>query len=497
MLAGNIEIIGGVLAKRRTRAESPRVMSWALVAVCSGYFMMVLSTTIVNVALPALRTELHANMSDLQWVIGSYVLMYAALLLFGGALADKLGARRIFQVGQGLFVAASMACGLAPTVQLLIIARLVQGVGAALSVPAALALLLAAYPEPDARVRAIGVWGGIAGIAATAGPILGGLLVTEASWRLVFWVNMPIGLAGMILTTWHVPAPKPQPRELDPAGELVGVLGLAALILALIEGGHGGLNLLVSGAGGVFCAAMAAFIVIERRVRAPMLPLSLFRNATFSGGNAVGLLTNLGAQGQLFVLNLYFQQVLGYSALVAGLALLPQMAVVVAGSAASGWFTARAGSPRSTMLIGLIVGSAGLLGMAVADTHTPYPLLIAPLTAVGLGMSFATSAATTAAVEGAPTEQAGLASGAINAARQIGGVIGVAALGALVGNDDFIPGLHIALIIAGATFLTGAALTMVTIPANNSKPKQGLNTAAEDGSNTVELQQRSCDHRLR
>ena len=440
------------------------MLSVALVAVCLGYFMVILDTTIVNVALPALREDLGTSVSGLQWVVDGYLLMFAALLLSGGVLADRIGARQVFQLGLGLFVLASVGCGLAPTTVVLVIARLVQGVGAALAVPASLALLRAAYPETAARARAIGMWGGIAGVAAAAGPILGGVLVTTASWRLVFFVNIPIGLLAMVLTARRVPSPDPRPRGLDPAAQVTGVLALAALTLALIEGGHVGLSPLVIAAAVVSVAAVAGFVAIERWVPAPMLPLSLFGNATFSGGNAVGLLINLGFYGELFVINLYFQQVLGYSALLAGLALLPQMGMAAVGSLLSGRFTARAGSPRPTMLVGLLIGSAGLFGLTIAGAHMPYPLLILPLVAAGFGMSFTMPAATTAVIEGAPAERAGLASGAINASRQVGGVIGVALLGAVVsGSATFIPGLRIAVIVAGAAFLSSAVLTFVTV----------------------------------
>ncbi|MGH3840664.1 MAG: MFS transporter [Pseudonocardiaceae bacterium] len=416
------------------------VLSPALLAVGLGYFMVILDTTIVNVALPALQADLGASVSGLQWVVDSYLLMLAALLLTGGMLADRLGARRVFQLGLGLFVVASVGCGVAPSTVVLVITRVVQGAGAALTVPASLALLRAAYPNPAARARAVGVWGGIAGVAAASGPILGGLLVTAASWRLVFFVN--IGLAAMILTARYVPAPEARPRHLDPFAQLTGMIALGALTLALIEGGHDGVTPLTASAAAIFVAASAAFIIIERTVRSPMLPPALFRDATFAGGSLVGLLINLGFYGELFVINLYFQQMLGYSALVAGLALLPQM----------------------SMVIGLVIGGVGLLGLLVTGAATPYVWLVGPLIAAGFGMSFIMPAATTAVVEAAPADRAGLASGAINAARQIGGVIGVALLGALVaGSGSVIPGLRIALIIAGGAFLLGAAITVVTV----------------------------------
>ena len=443
-----------------------RLTAGALVAVCLGYFMVILDTTIVNVALPALRADFGSTVGGLQWVVDGYLLMLAALLLSGGALADRLGARRVFQIGLATFVVASLGCGLAPNLGVLVATRVAQGVGAALSVPASLALLRAAYPDPRARARAIGIWGGVAGVAAAGGPILGGLLVAALDWRWVFFVNVPIGLAAMVLTARYVPAPGPRPRPLDPAAQAIGVVTLAALTFALIEAGQSGFTGPVIGAAVVFVTGLATFLVVERSVAAPMLPLDLFGNATFSGANAVGLLINLGFYGELFVINLYFQQVRHDSALLAGLALLPQMGVVAAASALSGRVTSRVGTPRITMLVGLLVGAAGLLGLVGVGTHTAYPLLIVPLVAAGFGMAFTMPAATTAVMEGAPGERAGLASGAINAARQIGSVIGVALLGALVGTGGGgspVAGMRVALVLAAAAFLAAAVVTAVTV----------------------------------
>ncbi len=441
-----------------------RVSLGALLAICLGYFMVILDTTVVNVALPALRADLGAGVGGLQWVVDGYLLMLAALLLSGGTLADRLGARRVFQIGLGLFVVASVGCGVAPNIAVLVATRVAQGVGAALSVPASLALLRAAYPDPGARARAIGVWGGVAGVAAAAGPILGGLIVDALSWRWVFFVNVPIGLAAMALTARHVPAPNPRRRPLDLVAQAIGVLTLTALTFALIRAGQSGLDAPVIGAAVVCVLGLSAFLVIERTVADPMLPLGMFTNASFCAGNAVGLLINLGFYGELFVINLYFQQVRHDSAVVAGLALLPQMGVVAVASAVSGRVTSRAGSPRITMFVGLLIGAAGLLALVVVGTHTAYALLVVPMAAAGFGMAFTMPAATTAVMEGAPGERAGLASGAINAARQVGSVIGVASLGALVGAGGLhVPGIRLALVIAAAAFLGGAVVTAVVI----------------------------------
>ncbi|TWE11300.1 MFS transporter [Rudaeicoccus suwonensis] len=452
---------------------STRLWSPGLVAICLGYFMVILDTTIVNVAVPALRAGLHTDVMGVEWVIDGYLLMLAALVLSGGVFADRFGPRRIFQIGLGIFVAASIVCGIAPDVLVLVIARLIQGVGAAMSVPASLALLRAAFPDAGLRARAIGLWGAIAGVAAASGPIFGGILVTTIGWRLVFFVNVPIGLAAMLMTARYVASPAADKRHLDPAAQVIAVLALAALTTALIEGGAHGISPWVIAAGVTFVVAVGLFIVTERRSAHPILPLTLFSSASFSAGNAIGLLINLGFYGELFVLNLYLQEERGYSALLAGFALLPQMGVVALGSALSGRFTARVGSPRPTLLIGLFVGGAGFVSLLVAGAHTSYVLLVVPLIAAGFGMAFTMPAATIAVVDGVPASRAGLASGAINAARQLGGVIGIAVLGALVTGhgSQFIDGLHLAVVTAGGAFWLGGVIAFVAVRRHTAPPR--------------------------
>jgi DHA2 family methylenomycin A resistance protein-like MFS transporter len=443
------------------------LMSVALLAICLGYFLVILDSTIVNVALPALQRDLGAGITTLQWVIDGYLLSFAAALLGGGALGDRFGARRVFQIGLAVFVVSSAACGLAPGAMVLVAARVAQGLGAALAVPTSLSLLRAGYPERGERARAVGVWGGVAGLAAAAGPILGGLLVAAASWRLVFFVNVPLGLLAMALTARRVPSPRPTPRGLDPWGQLAGALALTALTYALIEGGHVGWTPLTEGATVLSLAAGTAFVLLEHFGSAPMLQLEMLRSPTFSGGTAVGLLINLGFYGEMFVLNLYFQQVRHYSPVMAGLALLPQMGVVALGSALSGRHTERTGSPRATMVIGLLVGGVGLLGL-LAGVGRWYPVLVAPLVASGFGMSFTMPAATTAVVNAAPAQRSGLAAGVINTARQVGSVIGIAVLGSMASGHggqpaDSTAGLRLALASAGAAFLAAAAIAVATV----------------------------------
>jgi DHA2 family methylenomycin A resistance protein-like MFS transporter len=435
--------------------------------------MVILDTTVVNVALPALATGLHTGTTGLQWVVDAYSLTFAALLLSAGALGDRRGAKSVFQTGLGLFVACSLVCGLAPSTGVLIAGRAAQGVGAALAVPSSLALLQAAYPDRAGRRRAFGIWGGVAGIGAGAGPVVGGALVSGLGWRSVFFLNVPIGLAGLALVARVVPSPGRRPHGRDLSGQVAGVCGLGALTVALIEGGSTGWASPVVVAGFTLAVLLGiVFVAVERRADSPMLPLGLFSSATFSAASVVGLCINLGFYGELFVMTLYLQEVRGYSALLAGIALLPQMAMAVVGSTLSGRIAARRG-PRLPMLFGLTIGGAGLMALVVAGAHAAYGVLVAPFMAAGLGMSLTMPAATTAVMEAAPPERAGLASGTINAARQVGGVLGVALLGTLVAHRaTFIAGLRVSMVIAGGVFLLGAALTALAVerPGQPSTP---------------------------
>ena len=437
---------------------------WPLVAICTGYFMVILDIMVVNVALPTISRALHANMTDLQWVVDAYSLIFAALLLSAGALADRRGAKGVFQAGMVLFVIASLGCGLAPSTGALIAARCAQGLGAALAVPSSLALLQAAYPDQASRRRAIGIWGGVAGIAAGAGPVVGGLLVSWFGWRWVFFVNVPIGGVGLILAARHLPSPVRRPHGVDPFGQAALICALGGLTVALIEAGRVGWPSPIVVAGlAAFVAFSAAFIAIEHWVSRPMLPLSLFSSATFSGATAVGLAINLGFYGELFVMSLYLQRVLGFSPLLAGVALAPEAAMAVVGSTVSGRVMARTG-PRGPMLGGLVLGGAGLLGLAAVGARSPYRLLVMPFMATGLGMSLVMPAATAAVMEDAPSERAGLASGTVNSARQVGGVVGVALLGTLVTHrGSFVAGLHLGMAVAAAAFLGGAVLTWLAV----------------------------------
>jgi DHA2 family methylenomycin A resistance protein-like MFS transporter len=457
---------------------------WPLLAICSGYFMVILDTTVVNVALPQLSHSMHASTSDLQWVVDAYSLTFAALLLSGGMISDTRGAKRTFIVGIALFCVCSLACGLAPDVGILVAARAAQGIGAALSVPASLSLIQATYSDRGDRRRALGAWGAVAGIAGGGGPVVGGLLVSTLGWRSVFFINVPLGIASLALAAGVLVAPEPRPRRGDPLGQVLITLTLAALTGALIQSGSDGWSAaIVLIPLGASLLLGAAFILTQRRSSTPMLPLSLFSSRAFSGGTAVGLCINLGLYGELFVITLYLQQLRGYSPLEAGLALLPQMGLLTIGSAASGRMSARSG-PRRPMLIGLAIGACGLLMLAGVSSTTPYALLVVPFALAGLGMSLTMPAATTAVIEAAPAERSGLAGGTINAARQTGGLLGIALMGSLASaHGRFSGDSHAALAVGAAAFLLGLLISLRTAPAHEQAGLRRAPTTSSARSN--------------
>jgi DHA2 family methylenomycin A resistance protein-like MFS transporter len=433
----------------------------SLTAVCLGYLMVIMDATAVNLSLPALGRDLGGGLDVLQWVVDGYTLTFAAFLLSAGALGDRLGSRDVFVGGLVLFIVASVVCGCSVSAGMLIAARLVQGLGAAILVPSSLALLQAGNPDKAARARAVGIWGGVAGIAAASGPIVGGALTQGVSWRAVFFINVPIGLVALLLTVKQVIRPRGHGRRgFDPLAQGCAVAGLAVLTLALIEARTAGW--IAAPVLGLFAAAAAfaiAFVLVERRAAEPMLPLALFADKAFAGGTAIGLLINLGFYGQLFVTSLYLQNTRHLGATAAGLALLPEGLCVSAASFLSGRLTGRAG-PRPTLLIGLAIGAAGLAGMMIARGSTPYLLLVAPLAATGFGMAFTMPAATTTVVEAAPSERAGVASGTINTGRQMGSTLGVALMGTLAAGS----GMAVAMAAGAAAFGLGALIAARTAP---------------------------------
>ncbi|MEV0265498.1 MFS transporter [Streptomyces sp. NPDC050617] len=399
------------IAGRSGRVARPSMPLPPLVALSLGYFMVMLDVTVVTVAVPGIRTSLHASAAGLQWIVDGYSAVFAALLLLGGGLGDRLGHRRVFLAGLGAFTLASIGCGLAPTTGALIAARLLQGVGAALLVPCSLALVGDAYPERAVRARAFGAWAAVSGIGFASGPVLGGLMLAGLDWRAVFWLNLPVGALAILLTLRYVPGPAREGRaasaprrvraRFDPAGQTLAVLGLAALATALNEAsGEGWASPLVLGAFGVAAPALGAFVVVERRLEAaltvgdgrqavaaprlPLLPPSLFRRSGVAATAVIGVLLNLGFYGLLYLAALYFQQERGYGPLATGLAILPAAAMVFVSAPLSGRLTARFG-PYRPMAWGMLLGAVGFLGWLAAGPGTAYAWLLFPLVATGLG----------------------------------------------------------------------------------------------------------------
>jgi DHA2 family methylenomycin A resistance protein-like MFS transporter len=427
--------------------------------------MVILDITIVTIAMPSIQVQLGATISGLQWIVDGYSLIFASFLLTAGMLGDRLGSKRMFLLGLGLFTLASALCGFAPNLLSLQIFRLVQGLGAALLLPASLALISHAYPNSSERARAIGVWAAVGGMGAAMGPVFGGFLVNALSWRSVFLVNIPIGLLAVGLTLRDVPhPPRLRQRGLDLPAQMLAVTGLAGITFALIEGPVlGWLTAPILGGFALFALACALFIWHEQRVTTPMLPLKFFAHPRFSAGNMVGLLVSFGFYGQLFLINLYFAHVQGLSALHTGLAILPESMMVLIGATIGGQLTSRLG-PRLPMVLGMSLGSLGLAGLSFAQEHTAYLLLLPALLAAGLGPSLTISAMTAMIIESAPGERSGTASAVLNTFRQIGQVLGIALLGSFVtGHAAFISGQHAALRLASIAFLLGCIISVIYV----------------------------------
>ncbi|MFF9911091.1 MFS transporter [Streptomyces sp. NPDC013457] len=442
-----------------------------LLAVCAGYFMVILDVTILNVAVPVIGRELSASLTGIQWITDGYTLVFAGFLLTGGALGDRLGNRRIFCAGVVVFIASSAACALAPSTPFLVAARLVEGLGAALIVPGSLALLQQAYPAPAARSRAFGLWGSMAGIAASAGPLLGGLLVSTVGWRWVFLINLPVGAVCLLLTLRHVErSPRRATRALDWPAQVAVVAGVALLTGALNEAGRRGWSDPVV-LGGLALAVLAAvaFTVRERLARSPALPLDLLRSRAMGGGAVIGLLFNFGFYGMVFTASLEFQQHRGYSALETGLALFPAVAMTMFASVLSGRLARRTGD-RPLVVTGMLLAALGLAGWAATGADPAYALLVAPMMAAGFGTSFALTGSTATVMGAAPPAYSGTASALFNTTRQIGSATGVALGGSLLVTAGGGAGVRVSMAVGALAYLTAAVLARLCVPAKPRTP---------------------------
>jgi DHA2 family methylenomycin A resistance protein-like MFS transporter len=436
------------------------VASLTLAAMSLGYGVVQLDVTIVNTALNSIGTSLGGGVSELQWVVSAYTIAFAAFILTAGALGDRIGAKRVFMAGFAIFTAASVACALAPDAAILIAARCVQGLAAAILVPNSLALLSHAYVDERARGRAVGVWAAGASLALTAGPLIGGGLITLIGWRSIFFVNLPIGLAGLWLT-WRFAGEttRSAQREIDLPGQIAAIAALGTLAGAIIEGGSLGWKNPFVIAGFVASALFATlFVWREMRAPQPMLPLSLFRNRVFASASAVGLLVNVAIYGLIFVLSLYFQQVNGLSAFATGLAFVPMLGAVLPVNLIAPRVTERIGAP-ATIALGAALSAVGCLAILGIEPDTSYWAICLQLIAMSTGLGLLVPPLTSTLLGSVEKSRSGIAAGVLNATRQTGSVLGVALFGSLVGQSGaFMTGFHASLIISAGVLLTAGAV---------------------------------------
>jgi MFS transporter, DHA2 family, methylenomycin A resistance protein len=406
---------------------------------------------------------LHTTVTNLQWAVNGYNIVFAALLLTCGALADRRGGKRAFGSGTAIFAAGSLICGLAPAFPVLLSGRVIQGLGAALLMPASLALIAHAYPGPAERTRAVAAWAACAGAGFATGPVLGGVLVDEVGWRAIFLVNLPVGAIALFLLARRATETATSRRGVDVSGQILGIVALAAVAFGLTEAGaYGWASPCTAAPLGIAVAALAVFVATERKVASPLLPPGLLSHRGFSAATSVGLLLNFGIYGQVFVLSLYFQQMRHFSALTTGLMVLPFAGLTMILPPLAGRIIARVG-PRYPMIIGQLLLAAGTAILALAGLQTAYLALLPGLILLGLGMAATMPSMTAAVMLAAPRQFAGIASGVLNAARQVGGVLGIALLGTLIaGKAHFISGMHTALAIVAAAFLLGVALAALS-----------------------------------
>jgi EmrB/QacA subfamily drug resistance transporter len=449
---------------------------WTLAAVAFGLFMIMLDNTIVNVALPSIQRSLHMSISSLEWIVTAYALTFAALLITGGKLGDLYGRKRMFIAGLVVFTLASLACGLAPNAGFLIGARAVQGIGAALMNPATLSIITATFP-PKERGQAIGIWAGVSALALAIGPLIGGLIVDNINWHWIFYVNVPVGVVGIIVSRWVIAESRDTSHEqsIDLPGLVTSGGSLLALSYALIEGNkHGWGSPEIVGLFVGAAVLLAAFIWLELRQRLPMLDLGLFKIGSFAGANIVAMLVSLGMFGVFFFISLYVQNVLGYSPTKAGAIFLPMTILIILIAPIAGKLSDRVGS-RWLMGAGMAILGVSLLLYQRIGLHTGFWSLLPQLVLGGVGMALTMSPMTSAAMGSVPVDKAGVGSGVLNSFRQVGGSLGIALMGAIllsyqhptkskvIAAQEFVNGLHAALLVSAFIAFAAAAVAVFMV----------------------------------
>ncbi|MGN9791181.1 MFS transporter [Streptomyces sp. OZ13] len=400
---------------------------------CMSLLIVSLDSTILNVALPSLRLEMDASVAGMQWVIDAYTLVLASLLMLAGSLADRVGRRKVFMIGLVLFTLGSLMCSLAQSLEALVGFRMVQAVGGCMLNPVAMSIITNTFTEPRERARAIGVWGGVVGISMAAGPLLGGLLVDGVGWRSIFWVNLPVGLAALLLTWRYVPESRaPRARRFDPVGQLLVVVLLGSLTYAIIEAPVAGwTSPLILSFAVVAALALAALLRYEPRRAEPLIDLRFFHSLPFSGATVIAVCTFAAFGGFLFVNTLYLQDVLGFSALHAGLYMLPMAGLTLVCAPLSGRLVAAYGPRPPLLAAGTAMTASGVL-FAAFETETSTALLVTGYLLFGLGFGLVNAPITNTAVSGMPRAQAGVAAAIASTSRQVGQTLGVAVIGAVL-----------------------------------------------------------------
>jgi EmrB/QacA subfamily drug resistance transporter len=422
---------------------------------CMSLLIVSLDNTILNVALPSMQRDFHASVSGLQWTIDSYLVVIASLLLLSGSTADRIGRKRIFRIGLVTFTAGSLLCSVAPGLGWLIAFRMVQAVGGSMLNPVAMSIITNTFSDPRERARAIGVWGGVVGISMAAGPIVGGALVQSAGWRSIFWINLPVGLAALVLTGRFIPESRaPRARRVDPFGQFLVIALLGSLTYGIIQGsGSGWGSPLIIGCFVLAAAAIAALASYERRRVDPLIDVRFFRSAPFSGATVIAVCAFAALGGFLFLNTLYLQNDRGMSALGAGLYMLPMAVMMLIFAPLSGRLIGTRGARLPLVIAGTTMTASGVL-LAALDAQTSDVLLFTSYVLFGIGFGMVNAPITNTAVSGMPRAQAGVAAAVASTSRQVGQSLGVAVLGAALAA-----GLH-----AGAWWIiTGCGAAVLVL----------------------------------
>ncbi|MCX4726711.1 MFS transporter [Streptomyces sp. NBC_01306] len=402
---------------------------------CMSLLIVSLDNTVLNVALPSMQKELHASVSGLQWTIDAYTLVLASLLMLAGSTADRIGRRRVFKAGLVIFTLGSALCSVAPNLESLVVFRMMQAVGGSMLNPVAMSIITNTFTESRERARAIGVWGGVVGISMAAGPIVGGLLVDSVGWRSIFWINLPVGLAALLLTWRYVPESRaPKGRRPDPVGQLFVIALLGSVTYAIIEAPSAGwTSPLILSFTGVALLALVGLLLYEPRRPEPLIDLRFFRSAPFSGATVIAVCGFAALGGFLFLNTLYLQDVRGLSALHAGLYMLPMAVLTLVCAPLSGRLVGNRGPRLSLLIAGVTMALSGLV-FAVLDAETNTALLFTGYVLFGIGFGMVNAPITNTAVSGMPRAQAGVAAAVASTSRQIGSTLGVAVIGAVLAS---------------------------------------------------------------